>query len=225
MPWITRATRSFSSRVLAMPGLVDRERDDARRRARRMIGTYSSIRSRPFSMLIELMIARPGYVSSAARQRVGLERVDHQRRLDAHRELLRRRSPSGRPRRRARSAPRRRRGTCAPYSTWSRATCQHAVVVVGEHELLDLARALRVDALADDQRPRLLVQVDRRHARTRSPAGTPGGAARGAASRSASRSWRMCSGVGAAAAADHVRRPSRATNAAICSAISDGPSG
>ena len=103
-----------------------------RRRARRRAARTPRCASRPFSMLIELTIARPGYVSSAAHQRVGLERVDHQRRLDAHRELLDDDRASGRPRRRARSAPRRRRGSARRYSTWSRATPQHAVVVVGE---------------------------------------------------------------------------------------------
>ena len=164
------------------------------------------MRSRPFSMLMELMIARPGYVSSAALQRVGLERVDHQRRLDAHREQL--------------VDDRHLLGLVAALGERDADVehvragldllardLEHAVVVVGEQELLDLARALRVHALADEQRARLLVQRRRPHARRRSPAGTRGAAA---CARAAADGLAQLADVlrrRAAAAADHVRAP------------------
>ena len=64
MSWMARATSSFRSRVFAMPsGSIVR----ATRAAPflRASGTTASMRSRPFSMLMELMIARPGTCSSA----------------------------------------------------------------------------------------------------------------------------------------------------------------
>ncbi len=64
MSWIFRAISSFRSRVLAMPiGSIVNATSAAPCFFAR--GTILSIRSRPFSMLMELMIARPGMASSA----------------------------------------------------------------------------------------------------------------------------------------------------------------
>ena len=72
-----------------------------------------------------------------------------------------------------------------------------AVVVVGEQQLLGLARALRVDALADERRARLLDERRRRRSSSsdvRRRAG-PGAVAERRGRRTRSAIARMCSGV------------------------------
>ena len=118
-------------------------------------GTTVSALSRPASRLIELTIARPGICSSAVLDDVGLGRVDLDRRRLGQRDAL---------------------GDLAHLLVLVGALGQRdaevehvraaldlvlgdlheAVVVVGEQQLLGLARALRVDALADERRRRLL---------------------------------------------------------------------
>ena len=94
------------------------------------------------------MIARPGIASSARSITAGFGRVDHDRRLDGHREQL--------------DDLRHLLGFVAALGDRD-ADVEHvrarldllardvgdALVVVGEQQALHLARALRVDALAD----------------------------------------------------------------------------
>ncbi len=111
----------------------------------------------------------------------GLGGVDHQRRLDAHLQLLDRAAASARASSARSVSATQTSSTCAPPSTCSRATCKKRVVVVGQQRLLHLAAALRVDALAHQQRRGILLQRRRAHA-PRPRAGVSGGASRRAKS-------------------------------------------
>ena len=122
------------------------------------------MRLRPFSMLMELTIARPGMCSSAASMTfASVESIMSGVSTLIDSSLT----------------------TFAICSASSRALGQRdadvehvrarlhllardvedALVVVGEQQPLHLARALRVHALADEQRRRILVQRDRAHRR------------------------------------------------------------
>ena len=140
-------------------------------------GTTRSSFSRPASRFTELTIARPGICSSARCDHLGLGRVDLDRRGLGQRDLL---------------------GHQAHLFVLVRALGQrHAqvehvraarhlvlgdlhepVVVVGQQQLLGLARALRVHALADHRRARLLHERrrgdHRGEVRWRGPAWEPG---------------------------------------------------
>ena len=111
---------------------------------------------------MELTIARPGIVLERRLDHVRFGRVDHERRLDAHRQQL--------------DDLRHLLGFVAALGQRD-ADVEHvragldllardvedALVVVGQQQALHLARALRVDALADEQRRRILVQRDGAH--------------------------------------------------------------
>ena len=108
------------------------------------------------------MIARPGIASSARSMTLGLGRVDHDRRFDGHREQL--------------DDLRHLLGFVGALGDGD-ADVEHVrarlhllardvgdrLVVVGEQQPLHLARALRVHALADEQRLRILLEVRRAH--------------------------------------------------------------
>ncbi len=65
MSWMRRATSSFRSAVFAIPS-SSMVRATTAAPCFTASGTTSSIRFRPFSRLMELMMARPGYCRSAA---------------------------------------------------------------------------------------------------------------------------------------------------------------
>ena len=65
MSWMRRATASFRSAVLAIPS-SSMVRATRAAPCSTASGTTSSIRARPFSRLMELMVARPGYWRRAA---------------------------------------------------------------------------------------------------------------------------------------------------------------
>src|SRR5215218_7772200 len=144
------ATSSFRSRVLAMPiGSIVSATSAAP--CFLANGTTRSIRSRPFSMLMELMTARPG-IASRARSMTGASvesimmgvstvivgTLGHG---DTDVEQVR-----------------------ARLDLLAR-DVRDSLVVVGEEQALDLARALRVDALTDEQRLGILIEVRGAHGR------------------------------------------------------------
>ena len=88
-----------------------------------------------------------------------------------------------------------RSSACAPPSTCVRAIAEDAVVVVGEQQTLDRARPLGVDALTDEQRRRLLTQVDGVHAARQPRIGVRRHALPRVAGADVLTSSRMCSGV------------------------------
>ncbi len=109
---------------------------------------------------------RPGIASSARCDHRRLGRVDHDRRLDGHRQQF--------------HDLRHLLGFVGAFGE-RHAHVEHVrarvellarhvgdpLVVVGEEEALHFARALRVHPLADEQRLRVLVEVDRAHRRRR----------------------------------------------------------
>ena len=128
-------------------------------------GTTASMRLRPFSMLMELMIARPGTCSSAASMTdASVESI-----MSGVSTLIE--SSFTTFAICSASSPRsvsatQTSSTCAPDSDLLARDVEDALVVVGEQQALHLARALRVDALADEQRRRILVQRDGAHRAT-----------------------------------------------------------
>ena len=120
-------------------------------------GTTTSALSRPASRLIELTIARPGICSSAARITSGSVESTwigagwvSETRFDHRRHLLVLVGALGQ-----RHADVEHVGAAFDLVLGD---LDQAVVVVGEQQLLGLARALRVDPLADQGRPRFLDQ-------------------------------------------------------------------
>ena len=144
------ATSSLRSAVLAIPtsSIVSAIRAAPCAFA---IGATTSSLSRPASRLTELTIARPGICSSAVLDHVGLGRVDLDRRglgerhaLDHLAHLLVLVLALG------------QRHADVEHVRAARHLVlgdgDQAVVVVGQQQLLRLARALRVDPLADQRR-------------------------------------------------------------------------
>ena len=180
----------------------------ARRRAPWRSGRRVSSLSRPASRLTELTIARPGIWSSAVSITSGsVESTWIGAGWVSETFLATRRICSSSSWRSVSATQ--RSSTWAPPSTWSSATCDEPVVVVGEQQLLGLARALRVHALADERRARAPARaasaVDHR---ARRAAGAAPGAARRRAAVAALLDRADVLGRRAAAAADDARRRS-----------------
>ena len=182
------AISTLRSRGLGHADLVDRQRDQRGAVRRCAIGTTRSSLSRPASRLTELTIARPGIWSSARLDHLGLGRVDLDRRGLRERDLL-----GHEPHLLVLVVALGQRDAEVEHVRAALdlvlGDLQQAVVVVGEQQLLGLARALRVHALADDRRARLLHERRRRRSWTRRAAGAGRGRAPiGVRRRSAPRS-------------------------------------
>ena len=166
----------------------------ARRRAPWPAGRPCRALSRPASRLIEFTIARPGICSSAASITSGsVESIWIGAGWVSDTRLATCRICSSSSWRSVSATQ--RSSTCAPPVTWSSAICDEAVVVVGEQQLLGLARALRVHALAHERRARLLHERrgghHRRHERLAASRarGRPRGRPRGPRSPRCGRAW------------------------------------
>ena len=146
----------------------------ARRRARgRAAATRSSL-ARPASRLTELTIARPGICSSAVSITSGsVESIWIGAGWVSEIRLTSRRICSASSWRSVSATQ--TSSTCAPPCDLILGDHHEPVVVVREQQLLGLARALRVDALADERRSRVLDERCRRdhRAHVRRPAGGP----------------------------------------------------
>ena len=123
-------------------------------------GMTESILSRPFSMLIGLTMARPGYCSRASLRTSASVESSSERRSDVQRQLFHQRAQHLPLVVRSVIATQ-TSSACAPPLRPGRRRPHHPVIVVGQRQTLDFARAERIDPLADDQRRRVLPQVDR----------------------------------------------------------------
>ena len=148
-----------------MPDFVDRQRDDGRA----VLDARAAERCRssrvPASEMHGVDDGASGIVLQRGLEHVGFGRVDHQRRFDRLRELAHDARASASSSSARSVSAQQTSSTWAPPSTCSRATSDDVVVVVLEQQPLDLARSLRVDAFADDQRARLLFERDGGHRR------------------------------------------------------------
>ena len=196
----------------------------ARRRAPSRSGRRVSSLSRPASRLTELTIARPGIWSSAVAITSGsVESTWIGAGWVSETFLATSRICSSSSWRSVSATQ--RSSTWAPPSTWSSATCTQAVVVVGEQQLLGLARALRVHALADDRRRAAPARAARRRSCWRRAAGAARARGSTRVPPHALLDRADVLGRGAAAAADDRRRRSARRTRRATSASGPGCSG